>query len=197
MHVMKYIFPRQFHLHNVFTSEINSRDTAQRLKDYTLRRQEIWKSCGKINHLPKRLRGQPFRLISRLRRRYSNCSYAHIFQHYCSVNEYVCTHQTSSPNKPSERSLIELACSLQSVSAFCRAIVKKVIPSEAWGVGEAKSHNKQVIMHHVDQFVRMRKFESPTLLEVIKGIKVSMHTVFWESLLTSRTDFCCEMACTA
>lgn len=194
---MKYIFPRQFHLHNVFTSETNSRDTAQRWKDYTLREQEIWKSYGKINHLPKRIRGQPFKLISRLRRRHSNCSYAQVFQHYCSVNEFICTHQTSSPNKSSEQSLTELACSLQSVSAFCRAIVTKVIPSEAWGVGEAKSHNEQVIMHHTDQFVRMRKFESPTLLEVVESIKVSMQIIFRKLLLTSRTDFSCEMACTA
>ena len=178
VHVMKYIFPRQFHLHNAFTSEIDSRETAQKLNDYTVRGQEIWKPRGKMNHLPKRLRGQPLNLISRLRKRHSKCSYARIFQNYCPVNESICARQTYSRSKLSERSLTELACSPHNVSAFCRVIVKKVIPSEIWGLGVARLYNEKAILYCIDQFVRMRKFESPTLLEVIEGIKVNMHTMF-------------------
>ena len=36
VHVMKYIFPRQFGLHNVFTSPVDLRETVQPFKDYTL-----------------------------------------------------------------------------------------------------------------------------------------------------------------
>ena len=175
---MKYIFPRQFNLHNVFTSEIDSKETVQKLKDYTVREQEIWKSHGKKNHLPKRLRSQPFYLVSKLRKRHSKCSYTRTFQHYCPVNEPVYTSQACSPNKASERSLTELACSPQDVSAFCRAIIKKVIPSEIWGDGGAKLQNEKSIMHCVDRFVRMRKFESPTMLEAVEGIKVSIYSIY-------------------
>ncbi|KAK6357467.1 hypothetical protein TWF718_001777 [Orbilia javanica] len=41
VHVLKYIFPRAFGLHNVFTSTVDKRDTAQTFKDYTLREDEI------------------------------------------------------------------------------------------------------------------------------------------------------------
>ncbi|KAK6538129.1 hypothetical protein TWF694_011011 [Orbilia ellipsospora] len=41
VHVLKYIFPRAFGLHNVFTSFINKTDTVQAFKDYTLREDEI------------------------------------------------------------------------------------------------------------------------------------------------------------
>jgi len=41
IHVMKHIFPRQFGLHNVFTSNVDSREMARAFKDYTLREQEI------------------------------------------------------------------------------------------------------------------------------------------------------------
>lgn len=174
---MKYVFPGQFHLHNVFTSEVSSRDTAQRFKDYTTREEEILKSGGKKNHLPRRLRGRPFCLISKLRKRHSNCPYAQLFQYYCPARETASPGQNLLSSKTSERSLIELACSSHNVSAFCRAVIKKVIPSEAWGVGEGKLHNEKKIMHSIDRFIKMRKFESPTLLEVIEGIKVSIHTL--------------------
>ncbi|KAI9674434.1 MAG: hypothetical protein M1817_001772 [Caeruleum heppii] len=39
--LLKYIFPRQFGLHNVFTSAVDSRETIQSSKDYTLREEEI------------------------------------------------------------------------------------------------------------------------------------------------------------
>ncbi|TKA71880.1 hypothetical protein B0A55_06334 [Friedmanniomyces simplex] len=39
--VTKYLFPRQFGLHNVFTSDVDPADTALQFKDYTLREKEI------------------------------------------------------------------------------------------------------------------------------------------------------------
>ena len=174
---MKYIFPRQFNLHNVFTSEINPKETAQNLKDYTTREMEIRQSFGKNNSLPRRLRGLPFGLIVRLRKRHSSCSYAQLFQHYCSVNRSIQFPHVSSPSGISDRSFIELACSPHSVSAFCKAVISKVVPSELFGIGEAKIHHKRKILHVIDQFVKMRKFESPTLLQVIECIKVNMCSI--------------------
>ncbi|KAF5623318.1 telomerase reverse transcriptase [Fusarium sp. NRRL 52700] len=39
--VMMYIFPRQFGLHNVFTSQVDPTITSQKFQDYTLREEEI------------------------------------------------------------------------------------------------------------------------------------------------------------
>ncbi|CAD0096672.1 unnamed protein product [Aureobasidium mustum] len=49
-HLLKYIFPRQFGLHNVFTYAIDMKNSAQPFKDYTLREQEI-KSIYLQHHL--------------------------------------------------------------------------------------------------------------------------------------------------
>ncbi|RYP91931.1 hypothetical protein DL770_001991 [Monosporascus sp. CRB-9-2] len=63
MRVMMYMFPRQFGLHNVFTSKVDFKETSQRLKDYTLREDEITAKFGQPHdpgfriHLPRRLRG--------------------------------------------------------------------------------------------------------------------------------------------
>ena len=95
---MKYIFPRQFGLHNVFTSTVDPKETAQSFKDYTLREQEIFQvqrrtvlkvKSDKIDpktvkqHLPQRLRGSAFDLVRKLQRLHSQCSYHELFKHYC------------------------------------------------------------------------------------------------------------------
>lgn len=92
---MKYIFPRQFGLHNVFTSSVDVRETVQPFKDYTLREQEIGLRQRQIHlrnprlagspqaHLPKRLRGQAVALVKKLQKLHSRCSYAELLKHYC------------------------------------------------------------------------------------------------------------------
>ena len=90
VHIMKYIFPRQFELHNVFTSRTDSKETTQPFKDYTLREEEIEQkdhtrdiSGLSTTHLPKRLRGVCFALIQRLQRLHDRCSYSQLLAHHC------------------------------------------------------------------------------------------------------------------
>lgn len=102
VHIMKYIFPRQFSLHNVFTSRVDPRDTAQPFKDYTLREQEICRANSEkvfakaengdarpnrksTCRLPKRLRGSPADMVCKLRKLHERCSYTELLRHYCSV----------------------------------------------------------------------------------------------------------------
>lgn len=88
-----YIFPRQFGLHNVFTSTVDRQQTAQRFQDYTLREEEIAKKFPKKDaqgrpckiHVPKRLRGTPERLVQKMQILHSRCAYAKMLQHYCPV----------------------------------------------------------------------------------------------------------------
>jgi telomerase reverse transcriptase len=100
IHIMKYIFPRQFGLHNVFMSKVDARETAMPCKDYTLREQEIkqvlMKACARKgasseeiekwkSHLPKRLRGDAVALVDKLRTLNQRCSYFELLRHYCPV----------------------------------------------------------------------------------------------------------------
>ncbi|KAI9832402.1 MAG: hypothetical protein M1819_004390 [Sarea resinae] len=98
IHLMKYIFPRQFGLHNVFTSAVDFRETAQPFKDYTLREQEIAQAMlheasrrrrkgseaeASPDKIPKRLRGVPFELTGKLQKLHARCSYTELLRHYC------------------------------------------------------------------------------------------------------------------
>lgn len=97
---MRYIFPRQYGLHNVFTSTVDKRETTMPFKDYTLREKEIHQAMcrevpeGKRNEealtrwkqrVPKRLRGDAVALISKLRKLNKRCSYMELLRHYCPV----------------------------------------------------------------------------------------------------------------
>lgn len=88
---MMYMFPRQFGLHNVFTSHVDLLQTAQRFQDYTLREEEIAKAfppksdapAGHLPKIPKRLRGEAERLVERLQVLHRRCSYTELLKHYC------------------------------------------------------------------------------------------------------------------
>ena len=101
---MKYIFPRQFGLHNAFTSTPDSRETVQPFKDYTLREQEIARkyrqaslksglrsnpSASANQRLPKRLRGA-VDLVKKLQILHSRCSYKELLEHYCPLKVGLC-----------------------------------------------------------------------------------------------------------
>lgn len=83
---MMYIFPRQFRLHNVFTSEVDRTRTSQKFQDYTQRDEEItsMRQPGKSSpKIPKRLRGAARDLVERLQVRHARCSYSELLRHYC------------------------------------------------------------------------------------------------------------------
>ncbi|KXJ95533.1 hypothetical protein Micbo1qcDRAFT_157511, partial [Microdochium bolleyi] len=87
--VLMYMFPRQFGLHNVFTSKVDFRETSQRFKDYTLREEEIALKFGQHNvskrklHIPKRLRGRAVELVQQLQKQHHRCSYSKLMEYYC------------------------------------------------------------------------------------------------------------------
>jgi telomerase reverse transcriptase len=66
----------------------------------------------------------------------------------------------------------DYATPASAVSAFCRAVLLKIIPPRFWGDGPEALENRKIIMKHVDSFIKMRRFESPSLHEVCSGLKV-------------------------
>ena len=110
---MKYVFPRQFGLHNVFTSSVDYKETVQPFKDYTLREQEIHHRVKQdsdtnrtLRKVPKRLRGLPSKLISRIHKRHARCSYTSLLRHYCPLHTFsLPRHQLQQSLQPSDSTM--------------------------------------------------------------------------------------------
>jgi hypothetical protein len=82
-HILKYIFPHEFRLHNVFTNATDRRETTHAFKDYTDREQEILNA----NHdrdakVYRRLAGA-LALISKMQKLQKGCSYDALIKYYC------------------------------------------------------------------------------------------------------------------
>ena len=130
--IMMYMFPRQFGLHNVFTSLVDRKQTAQQFQDYTLREEEINKRFPKQDalgkplkvHIPKRLRGETQRLVQRLMVLHARCSYSELLQHCCPVSHLLlptplvltCSDSrkdSQSSSSQSTRHPVSISCSLE------------------------------------------------------------------------------------
>jgi telomerase reverse transcriptase len=217
VHIMKYMFPWQFGLHNIFTGIVDKTETAQEFKDYTLREHEIKykerQTVGKVGanrakgpKIPKRLRGEAFMMVEEVRKRHSRCSYTQLLRHHCPVhrNEYCAPSlsaaaesqqslghfktQLSSSNSTlaltagqqevlgranAGDSILTYATPSSHVSAFCRAVIRTVLPGNALGKGADGGHNLVILLGQVDRFVRMRKYESLSLHEVFQNLRIN------------------------
>lgn len=104
VHVMKYIFPRQFGLPNVFKLDSDSRNVMDDSKNFMFREGEISRLEKEKQHqrpqpknefadadyagvrsvkVPKRLRGITIELVGKLRNRNAQCSYGELLRYYC------------------------------------------------------------------------------------------------------------------
>lgn len=79
-------------------------------------------------------------------------------------------------------SIVDLSSPASHVSAFCQSVVSNVIPDKFWGNGSVQKHNKRHVLHKIDQFVHMRRFESLSLHEVMQGMKVSNWVIQFKPL---------------
>lgn len=172
VHVMKHVFPRQFGLHNAFTSAIDHKETAHSFKDYMLREQEIRRavlqSPKTASKIPRRLRGACESLVASLRHKHNICPYSALLQYYC---PYTVRDMTSSKEQLHDN-VLHLATPASQVSAFCRSVISHVFSSQFWGEGEAKVHNEANIMARIDRFVRLGRYESMSMHDVMQGMKV-------------------------
>ncbi|QSZ30101.1 hypothetical protein DSL72_004621 [Monilinia vaccinii-corymbosi] len=203
--ILMYIFPRQFDLHNVFTSEVDNQETTQQFKDYTLREEEIDSKYPeeKAIKIPKRLRGKAKDLVRKLQLLHSRCSYSQLLEYYCPNRKHVNVNIEGSQEEPSSNStlfetqssgkshgsaiiptnlppiparsptLMDHTTSTAAVSAFCRAVLRNIIPHEFWGTGDVQIHNESIFHKNVDYFIGLRRFEVLSLHEVTQGIKIA------------------------
>lgn len=85
-HILKYIFPKQFGLHNVFTHTTDRRETTHAFKDYTDREGEIiLASKSRDEKVFKRLGKGVLPLIGKMQKLHQRCSYNALIHYYCSA----------------------------------------------------------------------------------------------------------------
>lgn len=73
--------------------------------------------------------------------------------------------------------LTDYATPASAVSAFCRAVLLKIVPLQFFGDGSSGLANRKIIMKYVDAFIKMRRFESPSLHEVCSSLKVRFFNI--------------------
>ena len=199
IHLMKYIFPRQFGLHNVFTSVVDKTETTHPFKDYTLRESEIIGTARKLpmtqsgaswrQSIPKRLRGLCEALIRKFQLRHSRCAYVELLRHYCPVGDLAgfdierppgqSQFRSQSKDVPaykaskSTRSLIEAATSVDHVSAFCQAVITRIVPNDFLGTGAGGAKNRKTLLKNINLFIRCNRFENLTLHAVSQDIIIT------------------------
>lgn len=165
--LLKYVFPRQHGLHNAFTSKVDRKESAHDFLDYSMREQEIKRQRlqQRKDMVPKRLRGRCQRLLLAILKRHAKCPYIKLLDHYCST--------TQACRSPELHNVLEQASPSSSVSAFCRAAISHVFSSELWGIGPEGDSNTRHIMTSVDRFVKLQRYESMSLHDVMQNIKTS------------------------
>ncbi|MCJ1391128.1 hypothetical protein MMC18_003990 [Xylographa bjoerkii] len=179
---MKHIFPRQFGLHNVFTSLVDGRETSQLFKDYTLREEEIALAARRGHpklgngfnrsnaRIPRRLRGSLIDLSidgRAVRKHRKRCNRRSGSEFRGNPME-----KRASGEETSKTSLTGAATPAEQVSAFCRAVLLRIVPFDLWGEGQNGEENKSTILHHVNQFIFLRQFENMNLHSVSQKLKI-------------------------
>ena len=179
---------REKEIHNAMCRELPE---AKRTPEQVLR----WKQ-----RVPKRLRGTVVELVNRLRKLHKKCAYVELLRHYCPVEGLeLSSKPVQKPGKLRPRDDIamanapprsgdgaetsaskakdgedvcftDMACPTAHVSAFCRAVLARIIPRAFWG----DDANARMIMFWVDQFVCLRRFESLTLHQVMENVQVRL-----------------------
>ncbi|KAL7267279.1 Telomerase reverse transcriptase [Rhizina undulata] len=163
--ILCYMFPRQFKLHNVFTSPVDRKEIFRPVKDYACRKRELAASeeAGRPLNIPKRLDGRAVELVAKMQRLHKRCSYQGLFEHYCPV--------LSGGNQNALReNFTDYASTVGEVAGFAKAVIRNVIPSEFWGNG---NQNRDIVLRNVDMFVRLRRYESLSLHEIMHGLKLT------------------------
>jgi telomerase reverse transcriptase len=70
--------------------------------------------------------------------------------------------------------MMDHATPTSSVSAFCRAVLARLLPSQLFGSGPVADQNLEVLLCKVDQFIVLRRFESFSLHHVVQKMKANI-----------------------
>jgi telomerase reverse transcriptase len=74
------------------------------------------------------------------------------------------------PETQSSERFTDYASSAGEVAGFVKATIKRVIPYALFGSDD----NKKLVLRMVDRFIKLRRYESFSLHEVLQGLKVRL-----------------------
>ncbi|EPQ64549.1 Bgt-2774 [Blumeria graminis f. sp. tritici] len=192
-YILMFMFPRQFGLHNIFSSGSDSSQNIQSCYHDKIREKEIKDRYPSQNSIkiPKRLRGKPSALTERMHALHKKCSYRKLLEYYCPASTHKDANFTSmesnakevinksiehtnslTKNATHERSLAEHATPVALVSSFCCAILDNLIPPNFWGTTELQIRNRKTFYRNVDQFLKRRRYETLSLHEALQGLQI-------------------------
>lgn len=69
--------------------------------------------------------------------------------------------------------MADFATPTSNISAFCRAVISNVLPRGLLGSGFGGEHNRSLLMHNVDMFIKQRCYESLSLHRLSQGFSVT------------------------
>lgn len=191
--VAKYIFPRQYGLHNVFMFEKEKGSWS--FRDYSSRETELKKYDATLK-TPRRVH-HTMPLVVQLVDRHRRTNYHAILERACSLKSKektisaddsttllslmpeaaydvstqippAATFDPSSEDHPSHNAwFMEFVCSHKEISSFAIAATSQVIPKDFWG----SSHNYQQIKNQIANFVSCRRYESVTLHTISQNLR--------------------------
>jgi len=74
--------------------------------------------------------------------------------------------------KEQRPNVIDYATPVAAISAFCRAVLSHLLPTDFLGTGAVQQHNLEKLMQSIDRFLQLRRFEGMSLHDVSQGMKV-------------------------
>lgn len=191
------MFPLQHKLHNVFSSEVNKRETVQPLKDYTMREDVPVTQTRRPKSLPHAL----VEIVDDLQSRHNRTSFKELLTYHCpsetriqhldvsltsSLNcltKQVRTQKFSEvPNVATSTNdsfgrdalmdgreiFTNFSTSPSSVTAFAVGVLRSVMPPRMIGLA-----NFDVLAAHLSTFIHLRRYESMTLQDFMTGLSIT------------------------
>ena len=160
-HILKYIFPRQFGLHNVFTHVTDRRETSHAFKDYTDRENEIAISPkNRDDKAYQRLGTRVLSLVSKMQKLHKLCSYHELINYYCSSTPEFFQEELEIPlhnEKEKSKELTQKEISILSARALDEGV-------------PVTSQDCDIIRHHTPQY----KVQSPAYGTQVRSLRSSV-----------------------
>ncbi|KAJ3160204.1 hypothetical protein HDU86_001040 [Geranomyces michiganensis] len=97
-------------------------------------------------------------LVQHMQVLHSRCNYRALLDHHCPLLV------SSSNGRPS---ILNTHSSYYQVYSFVRAVITQVIPDGFWG----SNHNQDMVFKAIDTFIRLRRYETMSLQNVVKRVK--------------------------
>ncbi|KAJ3019795.1 hypothetical protein HKX48_001768 [Thoreauomyces humboldtii] len=156
--IMREVFPVNYALPSPFLPAAPNSDARN-----GQRNGDIATTSGKPGKVPWRLRAAG-KLVCRMRKMHHACNYRALLERHCPP----CL-ASAVPVPEKAGCVLNAHSSFHQVSSFVHAAVSQVIPNDLLG----SDHNWSVIKRAMNNFIRIRRYETMSLQNVVQGFKIN------------------------